>query len=76
MYYEDIAKVIKESGEKSFTCEMINGSIRVFDLEVYDDGFQVTPIYPRNSGDDYVIPMPFYIARDIVKIVPTSKYKF
>ena len=77
MNYTDIVKVIKESGEKNFTCEMINGRVETFDLEIYEDCFMAIPVIPNTSKYRAEInPLPRYIARDIISIIPTNKYKF
>lgn len=71
MYYNDICDIIRKSEEKTFTCEMINGNIINLDLKVREDNFSPVPVYA--DTEDTVLPL--YLARDILNVIPTSKYR-
>jgi hypothetical protein len=71
MLYEDIAKVVSENTDKSFIAEMINGSVKTLELDVMRDKFFDYPVYFRTNDI-----LPWFIARDIIKIVPESRYRW
>ena len=70
MYYEDICKVIDESNESTFVCEMINGSVQEMNLKVQWDEYSPVPVYVDGGW-----VLPWFIARDIISITPKSKYR-
>lgn len=70
MYYNEICKTISESNEKTFVCEMINGSVKEMDLKVQPDDYAPVPVYVESGW-----VLPWYIARDIISITPKNKYK-
>mgnify|MGYP007101836793 CR=1 FL=1 len=75
MYYDDIVAAINASketdGERSFICEMVNGSISEMRLDVLDDPYSPVPVYRGTSS-----VLPWFVARDIIRIVPKSECVF